>query len=87
MKSLKFKLLIPVVAIIFAVTSAFTTSASTNVDAFSIPGYIDSPVPCQQPISCQVSGTQLCTNGLFGPQVYGKNDPNDTTCPRVVYKN
>lgn len=87
MKSLKSKLLIPVIAIVFAITSAFTTSASNDVDALSIPGYIDAPVPCQQPVDCQIAGSQVCTNGQFGPQVYGKHNPGDTTCPRVVYKN
>ena len=86
MKTIKFKLLIPVMAIIFALTSAFTTSESSNVDVLFIPGYIDNPTPCEQSVACQVTGSQVCTNGEFGPQVFGKFNPNDTTCPREVYK-
>ncbi|WP_067151802.1 DUF6520 family protein [Pseudotamlana agarivorans] len=88
MKTIKFKLLIPVVAIVFAVTSAFTTSASSKVDAVTaINGYIDHETPCEMAVACSLAPGPVCTNGNdpFAPQVYGKWNPSDTTCPREVY--
>ncbi|MFI1770565.1 DUF6520 family protein [Thalassobellus citreus] len=86
MKTFKFKLLIPVVAIIFALTSAFATSTNTDVDALAVvDGYIDAPVPCTERINCSPTGNILCTNAQ-GQQAYGKFYPNQTSCPRVVFK-
>ncbi|WP_077400641.1 DUF6520 family protein [Cellulophaga omnivescoria] len=87
METKKLKLWIPVLAIIFAVTSAFTTSVNSNLDeASTINGYIDSPAPCMsEPIKCLPTGNNVCTNGK--QQAFGKFNANDTTCPRVVYKN
>ncbi len=91
MKRSNFKFLIPALAIIFALASAFTTSASSNVDAFStIDGYIDNPVPCQQRVECSVTPKPfLCTTvNTQGQtvQAFAKFNPQDTTCPRLVYK-
>lgn len=88
MKTIKFKFLIPVLAIAFAVTSAFTTSATAEVESLtSINGYIDHPSPCMTPpVSCLPEGFYTCTNNLE-QQVYGKWNELDTTCPRVVFKN
>lgn len=88
MKTIKFKFLIPVLAVAFAVTSAFTTVNETVENSLAtIPGYIDHPSPCMiTPISCLPTGSVVCKNTL-GQQVYGKFNINDTTCQRVVYKN
>lgn len=86
MKTFKFKLLIPVVAILFAVTSAFTTSAISNVDVLAVnDGYLITSSPCSQPISCAPSGNELCKNAQ-GVQAFGKYVESQTTCPRVMYK-
>lgn len=88
MKTLKFKFFVPVLAVAFAVTSAFTTSASSKVDAFApIAGYIDSPAPCMTPpVNCSTTGFVTCKNAQ-GQQVFGKEHPLATTCPRLVFKN
>lgn len=88
MKTVKFKFLIPVLAVALAVTSAFTTvNANVGNSLAPIPGYIDAPTPCMTtPISCLPTGNVVCKSTL-GQQVYGKFNINDTTCPRVVYKN
>ncbi|WP_142784074.1 DUF6520 family protein [Changchengzhania lutea] len=86
MKTFKFKLLIPVVAIIFALTSAFATSTSSNVANLAIvDGYIDSPAPCTQKVDCSPDGEILCTNAQ-GQQAFGKMFPSQTTCPLVVFR-
>lgn len=86
MKTFKFKLLIPVMAILFAVTSAFTTSAISNVDVLAVnDGYLITASPCSQPISCAPSGNELCKN-TQGVQAFGKYVESQTTCPRVMYK-
>ncbi|WP_203296552.1 DUF6520 family protein [Luteirhabdus pelagi] len=86
MKTRKLKFMIPLLAIVFAVTSAFTTADTSKVESASILGYLDAPSPCMQSVSCLPSGTVVCTNAR-GAQAYGKFHPNDTTCPREVYKN
>ena len=79
-------MLIPVVAIIFALTSAFATSTSSNVaDLAIVDGYIDAPVPCTQRIDCSPTGLTVCTNAQ-GQQAYGKMFPSQTSCPKVVFK-
>lgn len=86
MKTFKFNFLIAVVAILFAVTSAFTISASSNVEAVAPnDGYLITASPCSQPISCAPSGDELCENAQ-GIQAFGKYDETQTTCPRVMYK-
>ncbi|GAA3573404.1 DUF6520 family protein [Snuella lapsa] len=86
MKTFKSKLLIPVVAILFALTSAFSTSASSKaVSMATIDGYTDAPVPCTERIDCSPTGDLVCTNAQ-GQQAYAKQFPGQTTCPLIVYK-
>lgn len=87
MKTRKIKLFIPVLAVMFAVTSAFSTSANSNAeDSTTLDGYIDAPTPCMIAISCLPAGSQVCKT-QSGEQVFGKFNTEDTTCLREVYKN
>ncbi|WP_435138481.1 DUF6520 family protein [Formosa sp. A9] len=87
MKTLKFKFIVPVLAVAFAISSAFATASGSSVsEVNAISGYIDAPEPCQQAINCSLTPGPVCTNGMFGAQVFGKHNPSDTTCPRVVYQ-
>jgi len=88
MKTIKFKFLAPILAIAFAVTSAFSTTTETE-EGVSLPidGYVDYITPCMTPpVECLTEAAFLCTNNL-NQQVYGKWNELDTTCPRVVFKN
>lgn len=87
MKTSKMKFFIPILAVVFAVTSAFSTSGTSDLEASaSINGYIDAPAPCMTPIVCSPVGSQICTT-TSGQQAFGKLSPNSPTCLRVVYKN
>lgn len=75
MKNLKTKILIPVMAIIFAITaSAFTVESNSTADssAAMITGYIENSIPgqpCQSVnVDCTFTGDFLCTVG--GEQAY-----------------
>ncbi|TXD81185.1 hypothetical protein ESY86_18605 [Subsaximicrobium wynnwilliamsii] len=87
MKTRKIQFLMPVLAIVFAMTSAFSTSGNKGEAALSvIAGYIDSPSPCMVPVTCSTIIGPICTNGLNGPQAFGKSNPNATICPLTVYR-
>ena len=89
MKTSKFKFLVPMIAIIFAITTAFSTSVKSdyNAEALSLTtGYVDAPAPCMIPVTCATEGSQICTNGLNGPQAFGKISPSATTCSRILYR-
>lgn len=83
MKTLKNNFLMPIVAVIFAITaSAFTaTSSLKTVDNI---GYLNTTVPCSVAIECAPSGNDLCEQG--GQQAYGKFVESQTTCPRLMYR-
>ncbi|MFC4218970.1 DUF6520 family protein [Flagellimonas marina] len=86
MKNHKLKFLIPVLAIIFAVASAFTTSARAEVDdSASMIGYINSPSPCTAvSVDCTpIENNNLCT--YQGQFVYDKLTP--TICNQPLYRN
>jgi hypothetical protein len=75
MKTRKFKFLVPVLAIVFAITaSAFTTIDNSKVDENTsiITGYTANAIPGQPcdavQVDCSVVGSQLCTHN--GKQVY-----------------
>jgi hypothetical protein len=75
MKTQKLKFLIPVIAIIFAITaSAFTTIDNANVedDFTTMTGYTANSIPgqpCQSVIvDCDITGNFLCT--VNGKPVY-----------------
>lgn len=75
MKFLKFKFLVPVLAVVFAITvSAFPTVDNSQVDenTATITGYTANAIPGQPcdevQVDCSIVGSQLCT--LNGDQVY-----------------
>lgn len=75
MKFLKFKFLVPVLAVVFAITvSAFTAVDNSQVDenTATITGYTANAIPGQPcdavQVDCQENGTLLCTYN--GKQVY-----------------
>lgn len=75
MKTQKFKFLVPVLAIVFAIiASAFTTIDNSKVDENTsiITGYTANAIPGQPcdavQVDCQTTGTMLCTHN--GKQVY-----------------
>ncbi|MGC1632897.1 MAG: DUF6520 family protein [Gelidibacter sp.] len=83
MKTLKNKFLMPVMAVIFAITaSAFT--ATSDTEAVENTGYLNTNAPCSVPITCAPSGQDLCEQG--SQQAYGKFIETQTTCPRVMYR-
>lgn len=86
MKNFKFKLLLPVLAIVFAMTSAFTTSANSNVDEFAAPqqAYILNNNICVAATTCSPQGSFACTIG--GQNAYGLS-PSGTTCNVALRKN
>jgi len=75
MKTQKSKFLVPVLAIIFAITaSALTTNDNSKVDKNTamITGYTANAIPGQPcdavQVDCQTTGAMLCTHN--GKQVY-----------------
>ena len=53
MKSRKIQFLMPLLAIVFAITTAFSTAGNADEAALSIvQGYVDSPAPCTMAITC-----------------------------------
>ncbi|WP_422350825.1 DUF6520 family protein [Flagellimonas sp.] len=84
MKTLKNRLLLPVAAVVIAITaSAFTATSATEVADIN-DGYLNSTAPCSEPIQCAPSGNELCKQGQ--QQAFGKYVLTQTTCPRVMYK-
>ncbi|MCK0131587.1 DUF6520 family protein [Flavobacteriaceae bacterium F08102] len=82
MKTTKLKFsLLPLLAVLFAITSAFSTSANTNVsDPAAIQdGYIMKSDVCEPSIPCSLSGAFLCE--VNNQQVYGKLFPLAPDCP------
>ena len=88
MKTLKSKFLLPVLAIVFAITaSAFTTVETPQVDDnAAIMGYIyqSAEDPCHQvSVPCSTSGAQTC---FYSPGVVAKQ-LNGTACPLPLRRN
>lgn len=87
MKNFKFKFLIPVLAIAFALTSAFATSESSEVDEFaeSQQAYIINNNVCEEAVECSPQGNFACTSGA--QDAYGKLFPEAPTCSVILRKN
>lgn len=89
MKLLKVKILVPVLAVLFAITaSAFTTVNNTPVDnnALEMQGYIyeSAADPCHEvTVPCSISGLQTC---FYRPGVVAKN-LTDTSCSLPLKRN
>lgn len=86
MKTKKVKIMMPAFAIMFAIVSAFATNVNGKEKSSAIvPGYLDAPEPCEVSIDCSDTGTIICT-APNGQQVFGKENPNGTTCSLEVYQ-
>lgn len=87
MKTRKIKILVPVIAIVFAMTTAFSSSVESKTNAPStIDGYVDAPAPCMIKVDCSSVPGPICTNGLNGPQAFAKSSPQATTCSIIAYR-
>lgn len=83
MKTSKLNFLIPILAILFAVTSAFTVSTSTDAEDMTV--YINTPEPCteiSEQVNCAPQGNQACT--YQGLNVFDKLTP--TICSKPLYR-
>lgn len=85
MNILKKKMLLPIFVIAMAITGAFMTSAKAEVTSTLKKGYVDAPEPCTVEVNCDTQGTILCTDQM-GLQAFGKINPNDTSCPQILYR-
>ncbi|REE07796.1 hypothetical protein DFQ09_111126 [Winogradskyella pacifica] len=89
MKSLKVKILVPVLAVVFAITaSAFTTVDNVQIDSnASMQGYIyqSATNPCHQVSvpNCSIDGEQTC---FYSPGVIAKR-LTGTSCPLPLKRN
>ncbi|KXO01108.1 hypothetical protein LS48_01130 [Aequorivita aquimaris] len=65
MKKMRNKLLLPILAVVIAVGSAFASQIETE-DTLWAPGYISVNTPCDTEVHCGISGTRGCTapNGM-----------------------
>jgi len=89
MKTKAFKFLIPMIAIGFAIASAFATN-STKDDFFAPEiGYVQTSEPCDTPVNCSNTQTPyLCTVLVNGQekQAFGKINPQATSCIKKLYR-
>ena len=90
MKSIFFKIVMPVAAIILAIGSSISTHASQKRAHQFITGYIN-PVGsnlCSITASCTDVGGVLCTATYQSVvyQAFGKEAPSDSTCPVLLFR-
>ena len=90
MKTIFFKIIIPITVIIFAIYNSFASNISEkNIDLI-LSGYI---IPigntiCQNITTCSSMNPTLCSVVYQGQtyQVYGKQSPSDTVCDIPLYR-
>ncbi|WP_281867673.1 DUF6520 family protein [Flavobacterium sp. GSB-24] len=84
------KVILPALVIVLAVTSAFTTEATSKKSASTVNGYLphnSEGTDCEQKNSCSdVNNGTVCRVGQssFGQQLYILNDNDE--CLRIGYK-
>lgn len=87
MKTTRKQWLLPIAAFTLAIAAAFATvKTEVATEQAIVPGYIDAHAPCMVAIECSNVGTQLCRDGLTGPQAWGKASPNATTCAVTLFR-
>lgn len=82
------KLSMPIAVFLLAIGGAFA-SQTTEENAMPLQiGWIDTPSPCTIPASCRTETGPVCTLLHQGQtrQAFGKVNPNDATCAKVLYK-
>lgn len=89
MKTKIFKTSMPIAMFLLAIVGAFASQSSDNSVKALQTGWIDTPSPCSIPVQCNTVVTQFCTLMYQGTtrQAYGKVNPGDATCAKVLYKN
>jgi len=84
MKTNYFKMIMPIMAILFAIAGSFSSKASENKTDTYVTGYISPQWQqmCSISVGCANSGFQACTATYGGItyQAYGKSSPWDTVC-------
>ncbi|WP_418501811.1 DUF6520 family protein [Flagellimonas sp.] len=86
MKNRKLKMIAPFLTLVFAISGAFATKAVNNTENLAtVPGYIDHPFPCEMAIECVDTGGPACLDSN-GNEVFGKENPNATTCQTEVFR-
>ena len=88
MKKRILNLILPMAAIMFAVAGAFASHTSSKGILAPQTGYIDSLSPCSVAVSSNNSFGPICTALVNGVQrqAYGKINPQDATCAKVLYR-
>lgn len=77
MKTLKRKVILPIMVMGLGVFGAFVGTAHTS-NAFSPQtGYVETDEPCDTPVSCDTSGNEACTLVINGDvqEAMGKLSP------------
>lgn len=82
MKTNYFKIVMPVIAVIFAIGGSFATFASEKSTQTSVIGYVSYFTSCDIAVACGTLGP-VCTATVGGNvyQAFGKFSINDTACP------
>jgi hypothetical protein len=82
------KFSMPIAVFLLAIGGAFASQSSEKSILPPQTGWIDTPSPCQIPASCRTEVGTVCT--LFhqgmNKQAYGKVNPGDATCAKILYK-
>jgi hypothetical protein len=88
MKTRIFKTSMPIVMFLLAIVGAFASQSTSSAKALQT-GWIDTPAPCTIPVQCNTVVTTVCTLMFQGTshQAYGKVNPGDATCTKVLYRN
>ncbi|WP_418501810.1 hypothetical protein [Flagellimonas sp.] len=78
--------LLPILTMAIGTSAAFLTHANNIIENQAlVHGYLDHPTPCTIAIDCSDIVGPVCRDAN-GNQAFGKFDPMDTTCTKVVYK-
>ena len=61
MRTLKFKLVFPLLAIVFAISAAFATQNDVSENLVLEQGYVHTTQPCKIAVTCNSIGVNQCT--------------------------
>ncbi|MET0944881.1 MAG: DUF6520 family protein [Flavobacterium sp.] len=88
MRTNNFKLSLPIGVFFLAIAGAFASHSSETSPKALQTGWVDTPSPCQIEVSCRTEVGPVCTMFHQGQnkQAFGKVNPNDATCSKILYK-
>ncbi|MFD2907930.1 hypothetical protein ACFSX9_04205 [Flavobacterium ardleyense] len=71
-----------------AIMGAYASQNTDNLVLAPQTGWIDTPSPCEIPVSCSTEFGPLCTMVYQGEvkQAFGKDNLNDATCAKELYR-